>query len=305
MKVLAIVNPVSGPSKVSGKLRRIARRLVKADWSMAVRLTRAPGDAERMAAEAEEDVRAILAVGGDGTVREVVDGQIRSGRRIPVAVLRTGTENIVAKELRMPRSSSGLARTLMGGEPAPCDVGVVNDRHFLIVTGAGFDAEVVRRLAAGRNGHITHLDYFWPIWRTFWGHRFPRLRVTADGRCVFDGHGLAFVGNIPRYSVGLRILRQSQRDDGMLDLCVYPCETRARLVGHAIQTVWRRHDRPGQAVYRKCHEILIEGNGGVPLEIDGDPGGSLPARWTVLPRAATFLTPPTSGGSHQATRTGR
>lgn len=291
MKVQAIVNPVSGRRNVAGVLDRVGRILSEAGWSMSVRLSKCPGDVERIATEVPEDTHAILAVGGDGTVREVVDGQLRVGGATPVAIMRTGTENIVSKYLGMSRDPARIARTLMSGHPGKCDVGVVNGRHFMIVTGVGFDAEVVDRLAACRNGHITHYDYFWPIWRTFWAHRFPRLVVWADGQQVFDDHGLAFVGVIPRYSIGLQILRQARRDDGMLDLCVLPCRTRRQLLRHAAQVAAERHDRHG-ALYRKCRQLRIESPDAVSVEIDGDCGGRLPVECSVLPAAATFLLPP-------------
>jgi diacylglycerol kinase family enzyme len=152
-----------------------------------------------VAADAAEDTRAILAVGGDGTVREVVDGLLHSRRKIPVAILPTGTENLAAREFETPTDPTGIVQTILGGRAVPCDVGVTNGRHFLVVTGAGFDAEVVHRLADCRGRHITHWNYFWPIWRTFWEHRFPRLTVSADGEEVFEGRGLA--GRRPARSV--------------------------------------------------------------------------------------------------------
>jgi len=290
--LLAVVNPVSGRRRLAGVLREVTGRLCAAGWGVTVRLTRAAGDAARLVGDAAQDTQAILVVGGDGTVREVVDGLLLARRNIPVGILRTGTENLVARELQMPGDPAAVVRMLLSGRSARCDVGVVNGRHFLTVSGAGFDAEVVRRLVEARRGHITHWSYFWPVWRTFWEHRFPRLQVWADGREVFDGPGLALVGVTARYSAGLRICRRARRDDGLLDLCIYPCASRPRLVGHAIRTVLRRHDRSGQVIYRKCQQVRIDADTSVPLEIDGDPGGHLPAEYRVLPSAATFLEPP-------------
>jgi len=296
LKFLAIVNPVSGSRRATGMLREVVTRLGRAGHAMTVCVTRAAGDAEREAGTAPSDTDAILAVGGDGTVREVVDGLVAAGRRVPVGILATGTENLLARDLGMPEDPAGLVRMLLGARSVACDVGVVNGRHFLAVCGVGFDAEVVDRLANGRRGHITHMDYFWPVWRTFWEHRFPRVRVRADGREVFAGQGLVFVGVIARYSAGLRICRRAKRDDGMLDLCIYPCTGRGTLLGHAVSTLLRRHDRNGRTIYLKCREVQVEGNPSVPVEMDGDPGGRLPVEVRVLPGAAGFLRPADGNG---------
>jgi YegS/Rv2252/BmrU family lipid kinase len=291
VRVVAIVNPVSGRRNLAGDLAEVVDRVCRAGTCVTVKVTRSAGDAARLARDAPADTRAVLVVGGDGTVREVIDGLLASGRPIPIAVMPNGTENLVAKELGLTVGPQSLARALLVGRPLSCDVGVVNRRHFLLVAGVGFDAEAVHRLAAVRKGHITHWDWFWPILRTLGTHRFPRFSVVADGEEVFDGRGMVFVGVMARYSVGLRILRRARPDDGMLDLCIVPCESRIRFLGHLANVIRQRHDRAAGVIYRKCLEIRITGDEPVPIEIDGDPGGTLPADYSVLPSAATFLGP--------------
>ncbi|MFQ5490531.1 MAG: diacylglycerol/lipid kinase family protein [Phycisphaerae bacterium] len=292
MTVLAIINPVSGRCNLAAKVQEVVRLVVRAGHHMSVRLTQSAGHAAEIAAHADAGVRAILVVGGDGTAREVIHGQLTAGRNIPMCLLRTGTENLVARQFAQPTRPAQVARTLLKGRRAQCDVGQINGRYFLLVSGVGFDAEVVRRLSQSRRGHITHLSYFWPIWRTFWAHRFPELVVWADGDRVFEGRGMVFVGLMPRYSVGLRILKRARPDDGMLDLCVVPCVSRLRLLRHAGGIALRIHDRSPDVFYRKCLEVHIAGPPDVPLEVDGDDAGSLPARYSILPSAATLLVPP-------------
>ncbi len=291
MRFLAIVNPVSGRRNLAGDLAEVVEQVREAGGTFVVRVTRSPGDGAHLAAEAAPDTTAILVVGGDGTVREVIEGLLADGKHTPLVIMRNGTENLVAKELNQPTTPQGVVRTLLAGDTIPCDVGQVNGRRFLLVAGAGFDAEVVHRVAAARRGHITHWDYFWPICRTLGTHRFPRLWVVADGAPVFDGRGLAFVGIMPRYSLGLRVLKRARHDDGLLDLCILPCTSRPELVGHALNTLRRNHDRTDGVVYRKCQQIQVAGEADTPLEIDGDPGGLLPAMFSILPSAATFLSP--------------
>lgn len=295
MRILVIINPVSGRCNLAAKLAAVVKCLCAAGCDVAVRLTRGVGDGARLAADSGDDLRAILVVGGDGTVREVIDGLMEAGRRTPVAIMPTGTENLAARDLGMPTDPAGLARLLRTGQPLAHDVGVVNGRHFLTVTGAGFDAEIVHRLSATRGSHITHWSYFWPMWRTFLGHRFPRLSIEADGQEIFDGPAMAMVGVTSRYSVGLRICQKAEIADGMLDLCIYPCNSRPGVWRHIFDTFCDRHLRAGRVIYRKCRRVRIQADPTVPLEIDGDPGGFLPADCEVLPGAATFLECPAPG----------
>ncbi len=291
MRILAIINPVSGRFNMAAVLRRVVERVTEAGQQMTVCLTRCAGDAARLAGDAPEDTRGILVGGGDGTVREVIDGLIAAKRSIPMAIMPTGTANIVSRQFGQSANPERIADNLLHGKPVSGDVGILNGKHFILVAGVGFDAEVVRRLVAGRAGHIEYMDYFWPIWRTFFAHEFPTIRVHADGDEVFAGQGFAMASVIPRYTAGLRVLKNAVPDDGMVDLCVYPCNSRRGLLRHIIETASQTHDRSGRAIYRKCEQIRIEGVGEVPLEVDGDPGGELPAVCSVLPSAVTFLMP--------------
>jgi len=286
-RVVAIINPVSGRRNMLPVVRRIGRLLQDGGGEMQLEVTTRAGHATDLASQAALTADAVLAVGGDGTVCEVVNGLI--GRNIPIVILRTGTENLLAGELKMPTEPEQVARTLLRGRPFPCDVGMVNGQCFLAVVGVGFDAECVARMSQLRKGHITRWDYFWPIWRTFWAHRFPVIRIEADNEVVFDGPGLAIIGGIGQYSAGMRILRHARCDDGLLDLCVLPCRSKPALLGHAGRVFLGRHLDKARVLYRQCREICVSSDEKVPIEVDGEPGGFLPAVATVLPSGTTFL----------------
>ena len=287
LDVHAIANPVSGRKQLGPVLRAVGRLLARHGANLTCHVTQGPGQATRIATQVPDDARAVIAVGGDGTVREVVGGLI--DRPVPFVVLPTGTENIVAKHFGMSAEPGALAHRVLHGVPMPLDVGVVDGRHFLIVAGIGFDADVVARLAAMREGHIGYLDYFWPLLRTFAGHQFPDIAVTVDGEPVFAGRGLALVGNLPRYSIGLRILDRASWDDGLLDVCVYRCRSRVRLLRHSVRTALRRHVEAGDVTYVQGRSVSVSSAGTVNYQLDGDLGGVLPVHFRVLPRAVRCL----------------
>ena len=78
---------------------------------------------------------------------------------VPLAILPLGTENLLAKYLQIPPDPERVADLICAGRTVPLDAGRANGRIFLLMVGCGFDAEVVRRLHAAREGHISHLDY--------------------------------------------------------------------------------------------------------------------------------------------------
>jgi len=278
-RVVAIVNPVSGRRGRRGILREVRQWLEREGVEFRVWITSAAGHATTLARRAADEAEAVLIVGGDGTVSEVVNGL--GGRDVPILILGAGTENLLARALEMPRRADEIAAALMFGEAEACDVGRINGRCFLSVAGIGFDAQCVQRMQRSRRGNITHAAYFWPIWRTFWTHRFPWLRVEVDGRPAFEGRGLAFVGGISRYAVGLNLFPKARSDDGRLDVCVLPCRTKRRLLGHAALTLGRRHTRQTDVVYEQCERARVSSNEAVAVQIDGDFGGVLPVECNI------------------------
>lgn len=284
-----IINPASGRGSVSSAVRRAWGMLTASGHEVEIHTTSGPGDATSIASNLPDQAIAAIAVGGDGTVREVSEGLL--GRAIPLAILPAGTENLVARQFRFRRSPEGLLETLLNGTERRIDVGRVGSKIFLVVAGVGYDAEVVRRLSHRRRGPITYVDYCIPMWRTFWEHRFPHLKVSVDGLEVFSGRGLVLAGNMPQYGMRLKILRDAVVDDGQLDVCIFPCASRLKLLLHAGRVACGQHLTSGDALYLKGQEIEVSSPQAVPVELDGDCGGQLPLRIEVLPQALSLLVP--------------
>ncbi len=287
--VHVIINPLSGYG--GHKLMRadLRNEIRSAGMDVVEYTTRCAGDATRYAASIVGQASGVVVWGGDGTVNEVANALV--GTELPILPCPAGTENLLAKELGVPQKPEIIARILRTGQVVNCDVGVINGRNFLMVIGIGFDGEVVHRVAAERTGHISHLSYFWPIWRTLWEHRFPRMRVVADGQEVFNGQGAAFLGNIARYATGLRICRDAQFTDGLLDLVIFPCTSQAELLYYASWTALRKHPEKGKCVYRQAKTIQFETDSPVPTQVDGDVGPDTPLNVSLAPGKLKLIVP--------------
>ena len=284
-----IINPSSGSGLRRGALVEFRAALQMQGRELVEYRTRRPADATRYAASIRDKADVVVSWGGDGTAREVASAL--AGSKVPLLVCPVGTENLLAKELRIPAHPQRLADIVAGGRTVDCDLGIVNGQDFLLIIGIGFDGEVVRRLATVRRGHITHLSYFWPIWRTFWEHDYPRLRIIADGEEIFDDFGMAFVGNISRYAVGLRICRHADYNDGMLDLVVFSCQEQTALVLHAAWALLRRHPLKGNVIYRQFRNAHIETDRPTVSQTDGDVGPNCPLDISVHPGKLRLLVP--------------
>ena len=288
-----IVNPKSGASSSKRLVSEFKDYLISRNAEVRVLFTESLAHARQLASDAAKDDGCSLVVvcGGDGTVREVMHGLERSQK--PLIIVPCGTENLLANELGYDERTRTLINAFEGDCIKTLDLGIVNDYRFTSIAGIGFDGEIVRRVNEKRGGHINHLDYFWPIWRTFWSHKFPSFKVSVDGEDVFEGQGMVFVGNISRYAIGLQILHYADFGDGLLDICIYKCNSRPRLMKHSLLTLLKHHAKRSDVVYRQGKSIRISSTSrAVPTEIDGDPGPSLPLNIEIIPQAVKVLVAP-------------
>lgn len=284
-----IINPLSGYGWNKDLRLRLRDEIRAAGMNAEEYTTRCAGDATRYASTIVDQASAVVVWGGDGTVNEVANAL--AGTQTPVLPCPAGTENLLAKELGVPKNPKAIAGILRTGEILDCDVGVINKQHFLMVIGVGFDGEVVHRVVAKRTGHITHLSYFWPIWRTLWSHRVPRMKIIADGREVFDGQAAAFMGNIARYGGGLRICRDALFTDGLLDLVIFPCHKPTQLLYWTALTLLKKHPENKRCIYKKVKTVRFETDSPVLTQVDGDAGPDTPLDVSLAPGKLKLIVP--------------
>ncbi|MFM1922039.1 MAG: hypothetical protein RLZZ303_3673 [Candidatus Hydrogenedentota bacterium] len=292
MHLCVIANPVAGAGLGRDRAARLRRALEKQGHQVELLHTRHAGDAEQMANErARAGFDGFIAIGGDGTANEMVNGL--GSEPAPFTVLPVGTANVVAREFRIPGNPEQLARQIAQYRPIPMDLGDIGGRRFLLGAGAGLDAAIAAKVKA-RRGRTSSL-WIWvrPSIEMILRYDYPPIRVTVDGRVISESAHYAIVGNCV-YSAGLfPSTPRARTDDGLLDVCLIHDITAFKCAALALQ-VWspRFIERP-DVTYCQGVNITLEPAAGkaAPLQVDGDPAGEIPARFTVLPAAARILAP--------------
>lgn len=233
------------------------------------------------------DLRCVVSVGGDGTLAEVLN----RAPGLPVAVLPTGNENLVARYCRLERCSRSLAETIAAGRTRRMDLARLNGRLFSLMAGVGLDAEVVHRVHAARQGHINRLTYVWPTFQALWSYPFPLVQVDIEdsGERLSGVH--VFVFNLPQYALNLPLAREARPDDGLLDLLVFERPGIGNLARYLATVLGRRQRSLRDVKHRLVRRIRLSSTGAAPLQTDGDPAGVLPATIEVVPGAFTLLVP--------------
>jgi diacylglycerol kinase family enzyme len=234
-----------------------------------------------------EEVRCVVAAGGDGTLVEVVN----RAPGLPVAVLPVGNENLLARHWHIQRSAVQLARLIAEGHVRELDLARLGDRSFCLVAGAGFDADVVERVHRRRSGHVHYLTYLGPVCNALLRYRFPALEAEVVETGERIPGTAAFVFNFPQYALGLRIAPKASASDGLLDLCVLEKGGVGHLLRYLAAVYRGRQASLPDFRHRQVRQVRLRSAGRVPLQADGDPEGHLPATVSVVPGALRLVVP--------------
>jgi diacylglycerol kinase (ATP) len=285
---LLIVNPIAGRGRGQRVLARLEQGLRDAGVHTEVSVTRCAGDARRAACELGAGRDVVVAVGGDGTLNEVING-VPSG--CAVTQFPLGTGNVLAKELSLPRGAGRFCRMVREGRQRLLDLGTAAGRRFVSFVGIGFDAAITAAMESKRQGAIRMVHYVPSILRESVRWRFPRIEVSVDGGDPVAAGGFALVSSVRSYGGPLRPVPQAVHNDGLLDVCILPKGTRlsylraffAFLLGCARACSGARYFRG-----RKCHATSDER---VPYHLDGDTAGHLPVTIELLSEQLPVIIP--------------
>ena len=286
-----ILNPISGAGRGKKLLPDVVERLESLDYHTDVVQTDKPGHARESAARAEADnVSLFVILGGDGTINEVVNGL--AGRPVPICVASVGTANCLAKELNQGAHLDELMRRIEAMQTRLLDSFLVNNGRALLFVGAGFDGEVGRKMCQDRSGHITELSYFLPVLRTLLTYHFPRFRVEVDGKEVERGATFVEVANVSTYGGPIVLVPDAKPDDGLLDILIADTWRRGAMVEYLAQACLAKRVSGHNVRHLRGREVALTAAEHVPMQIDGDFAGHLPARIKILPKSVCVVVDP-------------
>lgn len=278
-------NPTSGSGRGARDLKLLISELRKAEFRVRLFANRDRFDEFVSQPKERAAIRCLVAAGGDGTIGSLANRHAE----FPIATLPLGTENLMARHLKISRCGETVARLITGGVTRTFDTGMINDQRFLLMASVGIDADVVRRLHAERTGNIRHLSYAGPILRSFLNYTFPRLSVhSQDGELLCEGTHV-IVTNVPEYGFRMPFCPAADPHDGLLDVRVFKHGGRFSTLRHATRTRLGFSDRSSDVVRFRAAEIEVRSEVTTAAQFDGDPAGTCPARILVAPASMTLV----------------
>ncbi len=296
--MLVIANPKSGAQQAVQIVKRLVELSAAGQHELVVRYTSPDSSAAELARDANRFDR-VIAVGGDGTVTQIMGGMI--GVRTPLAIMPGGTGNVLITALGLSRDWQQACLDALNPacESRPVDLGVLDERfYFALRFSAGYEAQVTRDTTRELKTRFGKLAYAWHALRHALRLQVARYRFRVDGGRPFRFRAESvWVANTGALGVlGLELNPLIRLDDGQLDLCIFHVSA-LRNLRHLLR--WALGDRRGATLYNDWlppavlkhivvkDRVSISASPPQPVQIDGDTVSMTPCVIRVVPRAVT------------------
>jgi diacylglycerol kinase (ATP) len=290
-RVAAIYNPTSGGGEYRRDLPLILDSLRSLGLDVDPRPTEGPRHAIELARNAvAQGVDLVCVIGGDGTVNEAINGVATSD--VPLAIIPTGTVNVLARELGIPLDPPDACRLVADGDVSCIDLGRAGDRYFSLMAGAGFDAAVVASINPTLKRALKEAAFLVQGVATAITHEEPLLVVESAERTV-EGYFAVF-GNSPNYAGSFGITSLADMRDGLLDVCVLTEKSFLSTAWYWLAAMVNSHiSHPAVKYFRTeaARVSVAEGDAEVLVQTDGEVAGSLPLECRIAPRALRVVIP--------------
>jgi len=261
-----------------------------------LQVTRRAGEAESLASNAVRDGRdRVIAVGGDGTVQEVINGLL-AGSRGELGIVPLGTGNDLARSLGLPAEPASAWKVAMGRHARQVDAararnGAGQERWFASAGGIGFDAQVAAAMVRRRGWQAGKAGYVLTTLAELRRFANRPVTITLDDETLSRSVLFVAIANGAYYGGGMKIAPGAEPDDGRLDVCVVGDISRLTALREMPNLYRGTHVRNPAVSMHTARTIRIDGDASTRIHLDGEPFGTLPLDVRIAPGVLSVATP--------------
>jgi YegS/Rv2252/BmrU family lipid kinase len=281
---------IFNPTARGEKAKRFRKQLDLIAKEAAFKPTASAGDARKLSAAAvEEGYDTIVAAGGDGTLNEVLNGigDVPKGfERGRLAVLPLGTVNVFAREVGIPSGLEAAWETIRKGKETAIDLPRVEyqngdrreKRYFAQLAGAGLDARAIELVKWQMKKLVGPLAYVFAGFHALFG---PHAEIQVACNNEKASASLVMIGNGRLYGGEFRLFPKADLRDGVLEICMLPAVNWYVLARCTPRLLLLRTLPDSVAEIVRSPSVTLTSEARVPLQVDGEMIGHLPATFTI------------------------
>ncbi|AWE08821.1 diacylglycerol kinase [Lysinibacillus sp. 2017] len=288
-----IYNPTSGREAFKKQLPEVLEKLEIAGYEASCHATTGEGDATTAAIEAvRREFDIVIAVGGDGTLNEVVAGISQCENRPKLGLIPMGTTNDFARAMHIPRKVEEALEIILAGKSIPVDVGLVNDeRYFINIAAGGRITELTYEVPSKMKTMLGQLAYYLKAIEMIPSIKSTHMKIEMDGE-TFDDNAMMFFCGLTNSVGGFeKIAPDASINDGLFTVMVLKECNIGDFIRIASLALRGEHLNDERVVYRKASHVVITSEEEVHLNLDGEYGGDVPATFQNLKRHIEVFAP--------------
>lgn len=288
-----IYNPTSGREVFKKHLPVVLQKLERAGYETSCHATTGAGDATEATIEAvKRQFDIIIAVGGDGTLNEVVAGVSQCENRPKIGLIPMGTTNDFARAVHIPRKIDEALDIIIAGETIPVDVGILNnERYFINIAAGGRMTELTYEVPSKMKTILGQLAYYLKGIEMIPSIKATHMKIEMDDQ-VFDGNAMMFLCGLTNSVGGFeKIAPDASINDGFFTVMILKECNIADFVRIASLALRGEHLNDERVIYQKASRVKVTSEEEVHLNLDGEYGGDAPAVFQNLKRHIEIFVP--------------
>ena len=294
MKHLFIINPAAGNGR-GYKFVPLIKELAKehrAEKDCEIELTKYPGHATEIARKyAAIDGWRVYAVGGDGTVNEVLNGMINSKNEM--AVIPAGSGNDFVRSIGEKDSAKKYFMNVIMGTARQVDAGILNGRYFMNVASLGIDAEACRYAKKYKKHPILggKTAYLMGAAIALKNYATNDIEIAIDDYVLCEKITLMIIANAKYYGGGIPAAPNADMADGFLDVTIMPARSLYELAKIAPYFYLGQQNRIDRLIQRQTKRVVVNCEHLLTAEFDGEVCVDRQFNFEICPNAINLVFP--------------
>lgn len=290
MSILFIVNPVAGKGKAKTLVPIIEDVCRTGHMEYIIKYTCSPEDGARIAAwGAGEGFERIVAVGGDGTVNDALNGIV--GTNAALGVIPGGSGNDFIRSINSNNEIKKIIEDNMYGKIVKCDLGICNGKYFINVASSGFDAQVVMETQKAKKIFSGSIAYIAGVVKTIFMYKGKKISIRIDDNIFEENTLLVAVANGKYYGGGMLPAPDAEIDDGNFDICHIKQVGKVKLLVLFPKFMKGKHADIKEVSMHKGRKISIGANENLPVNLDGETFYSRQIDFEIVPKGINIIIP--------------
>lgn len=287
-QICFVVNPAAGGNSCLRKFSAAEERLRELGVPYTALYSEYEGHVTKLVRQAlTAGETRVVAVGGDGTAREVAQ-ELLHGEAV-MGILPFGTGNDLIRALNIPAQWEDALDLILHAEPRPMDAATVNGQIFLNVAGFGFDVDVLEKTRMSKGRFRGVFAYLVGLLQALIHLKDYQVTLRANGSELTGRMMLVSVGNGTSIGGGMMVTPKAHPADGLLDVCLVRQVGRLKVLRCLARFVKGRHLELEFVQYFNATELTVDSSPPARIQLDGEIICETPAEIQILPGALQVL----------------